>query len=108
MIRLPSFAKINLCLELLGERPDGYAEIRTIFQSLRLADEMTFERAPAGVLEVSCDDPDVPSGEENLVWKAAVALRHEEGVTRERSGRVLLDQLRQLGGSLGGLAEPVE
>ncbi|PYT07484.1 MAG: 4-(cytidine 5'-diphospho)-2-C-methyl-D-erythritol kinase [Acidobacteria bacterium] len=102
MIRLPSFAKINLCLELLGERPDGYAEIRTIFQSLRLADEMTFERAPAGVLEVSCDDPDVPSGEENLVWQSARLLMEGHSPSPPAGARIAIRKKIPAGAGLGG------
>ena len=77
MITVPSFAKLNLALELLGPRSDGYTEIRTIFQTVELADTLEIEEAPHGVLEVVCDDPTLPSGEENLAGRAATLLLDE-------------------------------
>ncbi len=72
MIRIRSFAKVNLALAVLGKRPDGFHEIRTVFQTIDLHDEL--EIRPAMKLELSC--PDLPSlpKEENTVWRAAVAL----------------------------------
>lgn len=100
VIERRSFAKINLCLELLGERADGYVEIRTIFQTIALADRIVFEEAPAGVLEVLCDDPSIPSGEGNLVWRAARLLLAETGVAK--GARVRLSKVIPSGAGLGG------
>ena len=55
-----SFAKINLGLEIVGKRPDGYHDIRTLFQTISLADEIDFGPAPDGVLELSGDDAPGP------------------------------------------------
>ena len=60
-------AKVNLCLEVLGRRSDGYHEIRTVMQTIDLADEL--EIAPADSLQVACDDPSL-AGDNNLVWHA--------------------------------------
>ncbi len=64
-------AKVNLCLEVLERRPDGYHEIRTIMQAIDLADELEF--VPSSELRIRCDDPTL-EGESNLVWQAVVAL----------------------------------
>jgi 4-diphosphocytidyl-2-C-methyl-D-erythritol kinase len=77
-LTLPSFAKINLTLEVLGRRPDGYHELRTIFQSLALHDTIVFTTTRRPVT-LACSDPDVPVDERNLVWKAAHALWQETG-----------------------------
>ena len=69
-IRCRAFAKINLDLRVLGVRPDGYHELRTTFQSIALADTLTFTRAP-GPFRIDCDDPDCPTDRRNLVWRAA-------------------------------------
>lgn len=66
-------AKINLDLRVLGPRPDGYHELRTVFQSLELHDVLTC-RARRGGFEIRCRDPRVPRDESNLIWKAARAL----------------------------------
>jgi 4-diphosphocytidyl-2C-methyl-D-erythritol kinase len=57
---LPAFAKINLDLRILGSRPDGYHDLRTTFQSLALADQLTFTTTP-GPMTITCDDPTVPT-----------------------------------------------
>ncbi len=65
-----AFAKINLDLRVLGVRPDGYHELRTTFQSIALADALTFTAAP-GPFRIVCDDPGCPADDRNLVWRAA-------------------------------------
>ena len=70
-LRIPAYAKINLSLEVLGRRPDGYHDLATILQTVDLADMVTV--APGQELTVECADPEL-SGERNIVWDAAVAL----------------------------------
>jgi 4-diphosphocytidyl-2-C-methyl-D-erythritol kinase len=72
-LQFPAFAKVNLDLRILGVRPDGYHDLRTIFQSLALADLVTVIRRP-GPFEIACDDPRVPVDRRNLAWKAASLL----------------------------------
>lgn len=77
-MQLPSFAKINLCLHVLGRREDGFHEIETIFQQVSLSDEITFQPKQEGV-ELACDHPDVPTDERNLCIKAANLLQCKSG-----------------------------
>ena len=66
-------AKINLDLRVLGPRPDGYHELRTVFQSIALHD--VIECVPrAGALAIECTTAGVPLDASNLVWRAADAL----------------------------------
>lgn len=69
-MRVRAFAKINRSLRVLGVRLDGFHELRTIFQSIALHDTLTI-RAVHGPFHLTCDDPDCPSGEANLIWRAA-------------------------------------
>ena len=71
-VRVLAHAKINLGLEVLGRRPDGYHEVRTVMQSVSLADELVMRHADS--LTLQCDDPDLEV-ESNLVLRAAHALR---------------------------------
>ena len=73
ILSLPAFAKVNLDLRILGVRPDGYHDLRTIFQSLALADTVTVTLRP-GPFELRCGAPGVPTDRRNLVWKAASLL----------------------------------
>jgi len=75
MRRFRAFAKINLCLAILGRRPDGYHEIDTVMQSIGLFDELLCDPLATPEIRVECDAPGVPSGEGNLVWKALERMR---------------------------------
>jgi 4-diphosphocytidyl-2-C-methyl-D-erythritol kinase len=97
---LPSFAKINLTLRVLGRRADGYHEIETVFQTVTLDDRLTFAARDDGRLELACDAPGVPCDETNLVHRAAVALRERYGVAR--GAYVHLEKKIPAGGGLGG------
>ncbi len=76
-LSLPSFAKINRLLKILGKRPDGYHEIFTVLQIVSLHDDLAFEVRNDGELTLVCDDPNLPVDQNNLVIKAAVALKKE-------------------------------
>jgi 4-diphosphocytidyl-2-C-methyl-D-erythritol kinase len=69
-MRVRAFAKINRSLRVVGVRPDGFHELRTVFQSIALHDTLTI-RAVDGPLQLTCDDPDCPTDEGNLIWRAA-------------------------------------
>ena len=69
-----SYAKINLYLDVLDKRPDGFHNIETLFHTVSWADEHSFSLTK-GTLSVACNHPGVPSGPRNLVWRAADLLR---------------------------------
>jgi 4-diphosphocytidyl-2-C-methyl-D-erythritol kinase len=81
-VAVRAFAKINLDLRILGLLPDGYHEVRTVLQSVRLHDTLTFTPT-RGRFVIECDAPGVPLDARNLVWKAAALLDH---VVRRRDG----------------------
>jgi 4-diphosphocytidyl-2-C-methyl-D-erythritol kinase len=95
-----SFAKINLGLEIVRKRPDGYHDIRTLFQTITLADEIALETAPAGVVELAGDDPHVAWDETNLIHRAAGLLLR---AGREaRGARISVKKSVPAGRGLGG------
>ena len=63
-------AKVNLDLRVVGLLPDGYHDVRTVLQSLRLHDTLTFTPA-RGRFVIECADPTIPTGDSNLIWRAA-------------------------------------
>ena len=73
-----AYAKVNLTLEILGRRNDGYHEVRTILQTIDLADRLDISESPR--LRVECDQPGL-SGKDNLVWRAAESLAERAGVS---------------------------
>ena len=68
ILRTP--AKINLCLSVLGKRPDGYHEVEMVMQAVGLYDEVTVRLAGRGIT-VRCDSDAIPSGEGNIAYRAA-------------------------------------
>ena len=72
-ISVRAHAKINLDLRVLGMRPDGYHELRTVFQALSLHDVLDCIARP-GPFAIECDTAGVPLDRSNLIWKAAQAL----------------------------------
>jgi len=90
-VRLPAFAKINLCLHVLGKRPDNYHELRTIFQAISLHDTLDISITPASAgLEVTLesDDPQLPLGRENLIVRAICDLAAEVRFTGQVSAHL--------------------
>jgi 4-diphosphocytidyl-2-C-methyl-D-erythritol kinase len=75
-------AKLNLYLEILGRRPDGYHDLESLMVTVDLYDSLTFAEDPTGAITLSCDDPTLPTGSENLVVKAAETLRNATGCRR--------------------------
>src|SRR5260221_7102121 len=79
-VRIPAFAKINLRLEVLGKRADGFHELRTIFQTISLKDELRLKSARKSGIDLRVTGNAILSGEpmkKNLVYRAVDALRHE-------------------------------
>jgi 4-diphosphocytidyl-2-C-methyl-D-erythritol kinase len=98
-VRIRAYAKVNLGLEVLFRRQDGYHELRTIFQTVDLYDRLSFEPYHRGV-ELAVDHPDIPRGSDNLVVKAAQALAGEIGT--QQGVRIGLDKRIPAGRGLGG------
>ena len=81
IVHAVSYAKINLTLEILSKRPDGFHEIDSVVQVVDLADELHIEEAASGTIVVEVvGDVKVPSGADNLVYKACSAFFRLTGV----------------------------
>ncbi|HOP74478.1 MAG TPA: 4-(cytidine 5'-diphospho)-2-C-methyl-D-erythritol kinase [Bacillota bacterium] len=76
-------AKINLVLDVIGDRPDGYHEVDMVMQSIRLSDRI--ELKTNETIQLTCTNPQVPLDRKNLAWRAAELLQN---VVRERRGEV--------------------
>jgi len=100
-IRLRAFAKINLGLKIVGKRPDGYHEIRTVFQTVGLCDrlEIFLSRGRGGIV-VECNDTTIPAGRGNLVYRACEIWKRARGF--RGTIRVLLAKRIPAGAGLGG------
>lgn len=95
---LRASAKVNLVLEVLGKRPDGYHELSTVMQAVDLFDRLTVEAAGTITLETS--EPGLPTDDRNLVVRAARLLRAAAGV--DAGARMVLDKRIPVAAGLGG------
>lgn len=98
-----SFAKINLHLEVVGRRADGYHELRTIFQTISLHDRIEVALQSQGI-ELTVSGESVPAGPENLAYSAARQYleRWPPDSTRPGGVRLRLEKVIPVGGGLGG------
>jgi len=104
-LRLRAFAKINLGLRVLGLRPDGYHEVRTVYQAISLADriEVTVSRRSVTSrirITVESDDPAVPGGPQNLAYRACQRWSEARGLRRGIVVRI--EKKIPAGSGLGG------
>ena len=99
MISIPSFAKINLGLKIGPARPDGFHELRTVYQTLALHDVIRVEVRSGEGIEIRCSDPRVPLDASNTCYKVAERVMGrfagDDRCRREANSRSL-DSLRSL------------
>ncbi len=95
---LPSFAKVNLFLRVLGRRDDDFHEICTVFQTISLHDKLTFTAHES--LLLTCDDAEIPTGGKNLIIKAAEILRKKFNI--KKGAQIHLEKSVPAPGGLGG------
>ncbi len=98
-IRLKAYAKINLGLEVLGKRDDGYHEVHTILQTVSLHDKVTIKLQGEGI-KIRSNSPWVPCNEKNVAYKAAAALLKRN---KSRCGaKITIKKNIPIGAGLGG------
>ena len=73
-IQLKANAKINIALDVVGKREDGYHELKTLFYETNLHDVLDFRTSDKCGIRISCTDPTIPVDEKNIVYKAAKLL----------------------------------
>jgi len=100
VLRVKTRAKVNLHLEVLGRRQDGFHEIETIFQTVDLADAMELEPTRDGRVEITCSEASIPTDEANICHRAVLAMRRFAGPTL--GARIHLDKRIPAGAGLGG------
>jgi 4-diphosphocytidyl-2-C-methyl-D-erythritol kinase len=99
-LHLESPAKINLRLEILKKREDGYHELRTILQKINLYDQLHFCLEEKKGIFITTDHPDLPLGKKNLVYKAVQSLLERSDF---RGGvHIKIEKRIPLGAGLGG------
>lgn len=91
--------KVNLLLNILGKRPDGFHELETVMQPVRLLDHLSFTRQGTSI-QLTCSDASLPTDSGNLVHRAASAWQQTSGITE--GVRIHLQKHIPLAAGLGG------
>jgi 4-diphosphocytidyl-2-C-methyl-D-erythritol kinase len=102
-VRVPAYAKVNLRLDVLGRRADGYHELRTIFQAISLHDVLMLEKMPEPGIDLRiAGNPQLAGepGKDNLVYRALEELGREIGM--QHGVRAALTKRIPVGRGLGG------
>ena len=103
MVTVEANAKINLTLDILGKRPDGYHEVAMVMQTVGLHDTLTLEKREQGI-SLNINVPWLKADEKNLAWRAAALVQEEFGLT----GGVHIDLIKRIpvaAGLAGGSAD---
>ena len=79
-MRLQAFAKINLGLDVLGKREDGYHEVRMIMQTIRMYDQLDMRKSVEPGIHLTTNKKYIPVDENNLVWRAAKLMMDTCGI----------------------------
>jgi 4-diphosphocytidyl-2-C-methyl-D-erythritol kinase len=99
-LRVTTRAKVNLSLEVIRRRDDGYHEIETIFQCIDLSDSIELDLTADARIEIECDIPGIPTDETNLCHRAVVAMRPVAGASL--GARMRIEKRIPSGAGLGG------
>lgn len=96
-----AYAKLNLTLDVLGKRPDGYHDLRSVMQGISLCDEVQIFIGAGKEWKIVCTEPGIPTDEKNLAWKAARAFCNTVGF--EPDGlEIRIEKRIPAGAGLGG------
>lgn len=91
--------KVNLILNILGKRPDGFHELETVMHPVPIFDGLTFDKAGMGI-QLTCNNPELPTDSGNLVYRAAEKFLAAAGITE--GIRIHLEKRIPLAAGLGG------
>ncbi len=100
MIRLEAMAKINLGLDVLRKRPDGYHEVKMIMQSVELHDDLEIEKSQEPGIHLTCDAEGLPTDGSNLICRAAALLM--EGMDPDAGVRIHLTKWIPMAAGMAG------
>src|SRR6201985_198809 len=98
-MHLKSPCKVNLILNILGKRADGFHELETVMQPVNFHDELSFERAENGIV-LSCSEKSLPVDAKNLVYRAAASFLAAAGIAD--GVKIHLEKKIPLAAGLGG------
>lgn len=104
-VKIRAYAKINLLLDIVAKRTDGYHDLFMIMQSIDLFDDVTLTLTKSKKIEILCDTDGVPTDESNIAWKAAKAFFDYTKLKNNGVKIKLLKKIPHAAGMAGGSAD---
>ena len=104
-VEVLAYAKINLMLDIIRRRTDGYHDLFMIMQSVGVADRVTVEREPGRKLRLTASMDDIPLDDKNIAWKAAALFFKTTGLRRPGLHIHLEKHIPHAAGLAGGSAD---
>lgn len=101
-IRIEAPAKINLALDVVRRREDGYHEVRMIMQTIGIYDYLTFEKKEEPNIEVLTNLTELPGDDSNLIYKAARLILEKFGMSNTHGVRITLDKRIPIAAGMAG------
>jgi 4-diphosphocytidyl-2-C-methyl-D-erythritol kinase len=99
-LNVKAYAKINLFLEIVGKRPDGYHNLQTIMQQIDLYDKISFQSINEDKIDLKCNKANLSADENNIVYKAVKAIKTEFNI--KKGIKIVLTKSIPMGAGLGG------
>jgi len=104
-IALKAYGKLNLLLDIVGKRHDGYHTLKSVFQSVSVYDLVEVELIDNKEIVIECDDENVPTDNRNLVWKACDAFFESTGIDFHGVKITIEKNIPSMAGMAGGSAD---
>ena len=110
-ITIPAFAKLNLTLDILGLRPDGYHDLDMLMQAVSLCDDVTVTQGTGKAWKLTCEDPQgnalpgIPCDERNLAWRSAQSFFKTTSLQDEGLDIRIVKRIPDQAGLAGGSAD---
>ncbi len=104
-IKTKAYAKINLILDITAKRTDGFHELFTVMQSVSAHDVITVEKKKGQGIDITCNEPEIPTDERNIVHKCAKAFFKENKISRYGVHIDINKQIPHAAGLAGGSAD---
>jgi len=99
-LKIDSPAKVNLTLDIIKKRDDGYHELEMIMQELELKDEITLKEIEENKILIKSNSNEIPLNEKNLCWKAAELVKQKKSV--KKGIEIFIEKNIPVAGGLGG------
>ena len=91
-----AYAKLNLTLDVLGKRPDGYHDLKSVMQTISIRDDIEIDIGTQKPWTLKCDKDGIPTDERNLAWKAAKVYLDAEKIIKQKENYSQFDKIEKL------------